>query len=331
MISEALVVDAPNSIRFTQVEVPEPTANQVLVEAAYSCVSPGTEIRYLKDQNSFASGFPYVPGYAMAGTVIKAGAESGYQPGARVFCGGTDACSVSTQWGAHIRFAVRDAAKLVPVPDHVSLLDAAVAKLGAIAHRGTVVAGACQGKRVGVVGLGPIGQLSARIFHAKGADVCCGDIQEGRIALLKELGIKTVNTRQGVLAAFAQAGHDQCDIVVDATGVPALIPQNIELARDKPWDESLCDGAIYLVQGSYPTSFAIPYHEAFVKELSFRLPRDSQLHDLRAVIQLVAEGRMTVRDLMGRVAKPSEVVDVFNELMQPNCPYLTAAFDWSQV
>ena len=117
-------------------------------------------------------------------------------------------------------------------------------------------------------------------------------------------------------------------MIVDATGAPQVLPQLIELVRDLPWDDVPHAGARYVVQGSYPGHFAIPYQAAFRKELTFLLPRDMQPRDVRAVFDLIVRGRLVVDDLI-ETARPSDAQDVYSALQGARPELITAAFDWT--
>src|SRR5688572_28495691 len=59
------------------------TAEDVLVRADASCVSPGTERAVLCGLPGARRPFPYAPGYSTAGVVVRAGKNSGFKPGVR--------------------------------------------------------------------------------------------------------------------------------------------------------------------------------------------------------------------------------------------------------
>lgn len=186
MTSRALIVKGPHLLDIGEVRVPDPGAGEVLVKAAYSCVSPGTELRCLSGNDVTA--WPYVPGYAMAGTVVANGPGTHLAAGTRVFCGGTERCSITRQWGAHLQYAVRTEAELLVLPEQVDMIDAAIARLAAIAHHGVRLCPPQQGERIAVVGLGPIGHLSARLHALAGGNVLGVDVAASRVARLTAAG-----------------------------------------------------------------------------------------------------------------------------------------------
>jgi 3-hydroxyethyl bacteriochlorophyllide a dehydrogenase len=329
--ARALIVTGPNQLELGAVEIPDPGPGQVIVAAAYSGISPGTEIRCLRALgDAVVDGWPYVPGYSMSGTVVKRGPGVTIEEGTRVHCGGTEGCSVRTQWGGHVSHALRSVEDLVPLPDNVDLLDASIAKLAAIAYHGTRFSQPVEGKKIAVIGLGPIGQLSARTHAALGADVVGGDLSAERVQALEEAGVKAIVTTKDLKASFAAVFPEGADVVVDATGVPAVLPAAIEVAKDKPWDDDETKaGARFIVQGSYPAEFAIPYQAAFMKELTFYLTRSDQLGDIQAAIALMSAGKLSVRNLISDVRAPEDAPATYSELQQPGASLLTVAFKWA--
>src|SRR5438067_13284730 len=88
---QAVIVE-PYKVEVREADLPPPAANQVLVAAEVSAVSPGTELavytgthQWLKDPALPDWKFPFRSGYSAAGTVVAVGAGiQGWQPGDRV-------------------------------------------------------------------------------------------------------------------------------------------------------------------------------------------------------------------------------------------------------
>lgn len=108
-------------------------ADHVLVETAYSCISPGTELRCLAGEQPRAAAWPFIPGYALTGTVIARGSNVEIAPGTAVFCRGTQAASRSRMWGGHVSHAVVAASEVYPLPRNAALQASALAAMAAIA------------------------------------------------------------------------------------------------------------------------------------------------------------------------------------------------------
>ena len=186
------------------------------------------------------------------------------------------------------------------------------------------------GKTVAVIGLGPIGQLSARIHRAYGCDVVGGDILDTRVNLLQSVGARSVNTSQGVGKAFAGMLPEGADVLVDATGVSALIRDFLKVAKELPWNADPLEGCRYILQGSYAGMVEIPYLDAFMKEVNFFLPRNLQRGDMEAVLKLMAEGRLDTRDLIDQVYLPEQAVEAYARVSDPAQVSGTLAFNWEE-
>lgn len=308
-------------------EVPAPTPGEVLIQTAYSCVSPGTELRCLAGQQAGIT-FPTIPGYTLSGTVLLAGAASGFQPGERVFCRGTRRASLPLTWGGHVSHAVLPANQVFRLPDTVDLRDAAAIKLAAIAFHGVRLSAVQPQETVLVIGLGVIGQCAARLYASAGARVIAVDAVPSRVKTATVPGIQALtitNLPDKRLAALLPEG---ADLIVDATGVPAVLPAALNLAKALPWHDDPLHGTRYVVQGSYAGEFSIPYQAAFVNEVTFLIPRDEQAADVQAVIDRLADGRLKPGDLLTETAAPEDAPAIYHRLQHERDSLLTAVFAW---
>ncbi|MFQ3669582.1 MAG: zinc-binding dehydrogenase, partial [Fimbriimonadaceae bacterium] len=194
---------------------------------------------------------------------------------------------------------------------------------------GAFAAGAdLSGTTVAVVGLGTIGQLSARCFRAAGARVVAGDRSPFRVGVARAAGIDAVPVDGPLADAFASRLPGGADIVVDSTGVESVLERAFALARDKPWGVDHAPAGKVVVQGSYAGDVRFDYHAAFFKEATLLFPRDAEPGDMRRVLELMAAGSLRVADLATEVAAPEDAPRIFAEFAQARPDLLTAAFRW---
>src|SRR5579862_8310069 len=220
--AKAVLFTAPNKVEVRPIEVPDAGPGELLIESEATVISPGTEGRCLRGQQPNSLPFPFIPGYSIAGRVIQAPGRSKIKVGDRVMCSGTRRASVGIQWGGQVSHAVVPASSVVPVPERVEPGLGALAKTLGIAMRGVRVAQARPGQSVAVIGLGLIGSLSARLHHHFGANLLALDVSPKRVATAIAAGLKAVVPKGSVEDAVRSYFPDGADIVVDATGSPAV-------------------------------------------------------------------------------------------------------------
>lgn len=321
MRGQALVFTGADRPEVQEIQLPDLQPHEVLVETAYSCISPGTEMRCLAGKQDGAH-FPFIPGYSLSGRVAATGNDVTLAPGTPVFCTGTTKASLPLAWGGHVSHAILPASNVYPIPPSMDLLEASSAHIAAISYHGLRLSRPEAHEKVVVIGLGVIGQFAARLHALSGAYVLGVDLSAERIRQLRDTGSDAVPSIAEARSVLA----DGCDVIVDASGANGVIPHAIELARDIPWDDSPAQGSRYLIQGSYEQDFCVPYQAAFIKQLSFWLPRDAQPRDFRSVLDLMAREKLLVRDLITEVARPDECARIYSALQRRDI--LTAVFTW---
>lgn len=329
MKTQAILFEAAQRVALATIEIPEPEEGEVLVRAAYTCISPGTELRCLAGRQPGSPDYPYIPGYALTGTVEAAGPGTELKPGTPVLCSGTQRASVARCWGGHTGLAVLPAASAFVLPKSLSLRQASIAPMAAIAYHGLRVARPMLRERVATLGLGLIGQMAARLYLLAGTQIVAADRSPNRVRIAQEAGVEAVVVHNSLEETFRPHFPEGADLIVDSTGVPGVIPQAVALAKSLPWDDTPAPPARYLIQGSYPADFAIPYQEAFVKELTFQIPRNYQPGDLRAVLDLIGTGRLNVDNLIGSPQDPAQAQEIYTSLQDPHAERLTAVFAWN--
>lgn len=331
MNAQCILFTGVRRVELGEATLPAPTPDDIVIETILSCISPGTELRCLAGEEAGLGNdsFPFVPGYSLVGKVIKADAAGQHAAGSLVFSTGNRHASVRCAWGGHLSHAVVPAASAYAIPAGISLANASLLKLAAITHRGLRLAECKPGEKVVVVGLGPIGQLSARIFQTAGADVIGTDLSLERVESARAAGVKAeVLGPDGDISRLRTLLPEGAAIVVDATGFVPALTTSLSLLADKPWDESSPDPSRLIIQGSYAKPLSLPYATAFAKELRISFPRDSQLSDMEAVGHLMVSNELTAEDLVSHMYPVSRAAETYAELQQSKIGLLTAVFDW---
>ena len=197
-------------------------------------------------------------GYSSAGEVIAVGDDvNGFKVGDFVACGGATACH------ADVVSVPRNLC--VKVPESVALDQAAFTTIGSIAIQGIRQAELALGENCLIIGMGIIGQLSARILKASGVNAIAVDVSDKQIELCKRCGIENVyNRNQAGIAEIIMNFTDGygVDAVLITAGTASLDPVEFagEVSRKK--------GKVVIV-GAVPTGFSRPNY--YKKELDLRM------------------------------------------------------------
>jgi len=200
--------------------IPPLLPGAVLVKVYHSLVSPGTELggwRELSRQREHpkpdAKPTPF--GYSNAGVVVEvgAGAEE-FKPGDRVAC-------IGAGYAQHATYAVVPHHLCLLLPDNVTFAQGAYAMLGATALQAVRRAEPQLGEYFAVVGLGLVGQLTARLLQLSGCFVIGWDTIAFRTELAAGWGLDAavlVGPEDEVALTRAFTGNAGLDGAVFAFG-----------------------------------------------------------------------------------------------------------------
>jgi 2-desacetyl-2-hydroxyethyl bacteriochlorophyllide A dehydrogenase len=301
-----------------------PAETEVLVEAKYSTVSPGTERAVLCGLPGARRSFPYTPGYSSAGVVLGAGATAkGLQPGDRV------AGRMS-----HASHGIMNTNSLFRVPDGVPLRDAAFMELGIICLQGVRKARIRPGERVVVVGAGLIGQMAARLARIAGAEPLIA-VANSRRRMTAMAGIADECV---ALAEDPDAARRlQADVVIEAVGSARGIVQSIQMVR--PGGRVLLLGSSRdLGRGLDWWTIAQERNVTIIGAHISDLPsRDASpgrwTYDQEGslFLELLAAHRLRVADMVTWDASPDECNRVYEILAEGGREHVGIVFNWARV
>lgn len=328
MKTRCLLVVEPGRIELGETDIPAPAAGELLVATELSAISPGTELRCFLGQEEGSRSGPFIPGYSCLGRVIDRGSGCSVPVGARVFAGATTAATHRLLWGGHIAHAVVPEARATVIPEGIDPRAAVLLKLAAIAGRGCFLAPAEPGQTVAVLGLGPIGLLAALIHRASGAQVVGLDVLPARQDFARTQGLEAASPADPAARGLLPRG---AAVVVDSTGVPAVLRQALDWLEEVPWDRPENPRRTLVLQGSYGSQdLQLPYVAAFFKELQLVVPRDELPPDRVRVLELMASGRLNIAPLCSRVEAPGNAQAVYAALRDRDPALMTAAFRWNE-
>ena len=220
---------APRRVEIQRVEVGPPASDEVLVRTRWSGISGGTELLAYRGEldetleldetipsleGTFRYPFPY--GYSCVGEVERSGPD------------GPGEASTVFAFHPHQDLFTALAADVVAVQG----VDGRVATLFPLVETALQVsldAGPRIEEPVVVLGLGPVGVLTAAMLQRSGADVLGADPRRDRRETASRFGIRVVDTSEIRAAVSASTSGAGVPLVVEASGSPAALPLALEL------------------------------------------------------------------------------------------------------
>lgn len=235
----------------TELPTPEISPDDVLIQVKAAGIC-GTDIHILKGEYELAR-FPMVPGHEFSGEIVAVGDNvTRFKTGDRVTadpnipCNRCESCQRNEPNQCHNLSVVgvtRDGAfaEYVSVPEAVvfsigdlSYSDAALIEPLACVAWGLQRVQIQAGNRVLVFGAGPMGCLLAQAVAAAGASqIDITDVVPRRLEIMEKVGVTNAILSADLPTQAKELAPYGYDIVVDATGVPAVIEQMIDYARPR--------------------------------------------------------------------------------------------------
>ncbi len=308
---QAVMIE-PGKIEFRQIEKPTPGAKDVLIKMKNIGVC-GSDIHVFHGMHPFMS-YPVVQGHEVSGEVAEIGDDVQYfLPGNRVTfmpqvtCGECYPCR-------HGMYHICDSLKvmgfqtggaaqeyvLVPEDFVIELPEEMSYEAGAMIEPVAVAAHALDrtgediaGKKILVLGAGPIGNLVGQVAKGLGAAaVMIVDLSDFRLEKAKACGIDfTVNPQQEDLntAILRDFGPDRADLILECVGVAATISQAVACARK---------GTKIIIVGVFGKKPVVDLSLVQDRELSLIGTLMYQKKDYETAIELANAGKLCLDQLV---------------------------------
>jgi 2-desacetyl-2-hydroxyethyl bacteriochlorophyllide A dehydrogenase len=311
-----------------------PPPGWITVEVAF-CGVCGTDLHIYS--GDYLGGYPVVPGHEFSGTVVACGEGSEkFKRGDRVAvepnlsCGVCEAClhnrqHFCSQWQA-IGVTLSGAmATHVQVPQSaafsigdLSLQAAAwMEPLSCVLH-GVERLGAVLGRRLLLIGAGPIGMLLYRTLRAAGAS--CIDVVERntyRASFALDHGIPQV------FNDLLEVKRTDYDIVVDATGNVKVLELILGYLRP-------AGTALFFGVPAQHDKMAIKPFSIFRNELTI-IGSYTSLRNSQQAISLMANGNIITDDLVTHLVPLDELPSIFEYLNSAGSQAMKVMIDSNQI
>ena len=331
-----LVFPEKNKVIVETEDLKSPEAGELLVRNELSLISPGTELAIYTgthvgfgDPDIAWAKFPLSPGYASAGRVLAVGGGAGdlggFKPGDRVLHFSTHADHAILEPGKNLCFRLNEGA------DPRRALFARFAQISYTAYGVAHLAP----KRVLVLGAGMIGNLAAQLFRLQGTEeVLVGDIDRKRLELARTCGIDRVvdTSGQDVPKALRDAtGGRGVDLVVEATGVPALVAKALEWVND--FGEVILLGStrgtvdlnVYKLIHRKKTLLSGAHESYFPLRSSEGRSHEAMVRD---ILRWIEEGSLKVDSFITHTFPPERAGEGYEGLLRDKEHFLGVFIEW---
>lgn len=339
------VFENPKTGKLTVKELisPKAKAGGLLVKNRFSVISPGTErgiielskkgmLAKAKERPDYVQKFKMLVktkglmaawavakskleteialGYSTAGKVLEVGKDvEGFKIGDRVACAGQD-------YASHAEFIYVPKNLAVKIPANVKDEEAAFATMGSIVLQGIRRANLSHGEKVGVVGLGLLGQMGVRILKAYGHPVIAFDVNAERVRDAEKGGadkgvivgagsyehaVHEFTNGHGVDAVliYAAAKDDKpLRLAVDVCRKEGRIVQIGNILTQIPWRDFYKKELTYLASTSYGPGRYDPSFEEGGNDYPIGFVRWTEQRNMEEFLRLLADKKMTLDGLV---------------------------------
>ncbi len=305
---KALVCATPGQIALETRPVPARGPGEVLIRIRRAGIC-GTDFNIFAGHHPFLA-YPRLIGHELSGTVEDAPEGSRFVPGQIVAiipyiaCGTCHACQ-NDKPNCCMNIAVLGVHKdggmceWLAVPeinvqsvDGLTLDQAATVEFLAIGAHAVRRAGAIAGRKVLVVGAGPIGLATALMASIAGAKVTLGDLDSDRLSLAAAtIPLDATLVADQSFAASAQAATNGAgyDAVFDATGNRTSMERGFAL---------VAHGGTYVFAGLIKDDITFSDPEFHKREITLMASRNATAEDFAHVITSIRTGLVPVGALL---------------------------------
>ncbi len=333
-----VILTKPGEFEIGEAERPSPAPGQVLIKVE-RCGVCGSDPTIYRGLHPYAKK-SLVMGHEFSGTIEELGDDVHHlEKGMRVtviphvICGDCEPCRTETYNfceelkcmgaeadGAHVSYVNVDARMALPIPNGMSMDDAAMVEPACVGYHGAKRGEIKEGDIALVVGAGPIGQFTLQSCKVLGAEkVIIADFDQWRLNLARDLGADgIINVGEETLSEGLTrilGSPKKVDVFFDCVGEKGTVFDAIlKIARR---------GTRIVMIGVLQNEYVVPHlpdfvqHELRISGTTMYVPQD-----FREMIQLMSAGRISTRGMITHYRKLSEIKEVFKMIDSRREPYL---------
>ena len=355
LAGKRLVLSEDNVIDVRDFAVPKAQGGQVLIQTLSTLISAGTELgvqavhatsdgTWAGNRDSVVTPPDWVLnicrkgeenlGYSNVGRIIEIAEDLRSDPALSWKVG--DIVLSSGNHASHVVESPRER-PLVAVPEGISSADAAFGVLGSVAIYGVERAGLELGKRVAIIGMGVVGQLTLQLARLTGCEILAAlDLIDSRLGVADKCGATHVFNpiADGFRLDVSDVTEGQgFDIVIEASGALPAIPLAVELAG--------VGGRVLLLGSPWRRNVEVDFFDIHLKELTIlgchqpRCPTQAtaffpwtQEYNRKQILKMISDGRLDVGQLITHRRRFDEAAEAYRTLKDEKDSALGVVLDW---
>jgi L-iditol 2-dehydrogenase len=307
------VLSEPQKVVFRDVPKPEPGPGQVLIQVKRIGIC-GSDIHAYYGKHPYIS-CPIVQGHEFAGRITEVGPDvqilntgDDVTVMPQLVCGQCYPCRHGNYHicnslkvigcqadGAAQEFLAVDQGLVIKLPQGMDYDSGAMIEPVAVGAHAVGRLGSVEGRKILVLGAGPIGNLTAQVAAGRGAvSVAIADISTHRLEIAGACGIpQTINlTKEDLAGAVGKTfGPDGADAILECVGVEETVSQAISTARK---------GTDIVIVGVFAGKPRVDIGLVQDKELRLIGTLMYRVLDYWTAVELVQSGKVKLAPLMTR-------------------------------
>lgn len=326
---KALVIEGPRKASVQEVAYPKPGPGEVTIKVENIGIC-GTDFHIFEGE--FISPYPIIPGHEFSGVIHEVGqGVTGFMPGNRVtadpslFCGSCRFClthrgNQCENWGAlgntvngsMAEFVSVPSRNVVKIPDSMSFEEAAFIEPMACVVHGMNRLQLQVGDRVLLFGAGAMGQQLIQAISRTGAsELAVVDVSEEKLKMALNWGATKAILSADLNAALSKELYPYgFDVVVDVTGIPAVIQKAFEFMGPT---------AKFLQFGVTRTDAKVEINPFQIYNKDWTILGSMAInYTFLPAFQWLKEGRIHIKHLISKVISLDEAVEFLAKPKDPD-------------
>jgi len=275
-------------LKLVKQEIPKAKEGYVVIKVAY-CGLCHSDVGALDDPGwvgNIIKKVPVIMGHEISGIITEVGpGVEGWKVGDRVAV-----CPMYTEFdagpgygrdGGYATYTTAPQEMLVKVPDNVDLAQAAASTdAGMTSYHAVVQAGGVKkGTKVGMIGIGGLGTVGARIAIGLGAEVYAASRSENALRKIKADGAYKV------AKSITEFKDDNLDVIIDFAGAKQTLIDAVETVGFK--------GRVVVV-GMAALEFPLNTTTLITKQLEVVGSNGGTREDIADVLDLISNGNLSI-------------------------------------